>query len=178
MSYVQISKLPSDIRNQIPLSIRSFKDYYELTEFPMDLQLVIKDYIENLKDVSYQILFDCVPNISPYGDMIVIDNLYNLVSEYLRAYLLTSLNDYPFDPTFGCRLKYYLQKLDTSLQETLIFNEVSNIARILSVDLNYPVSVESIGITKSSSSGLDIEYNINILIKINRTSKSINIAVN
>ena len=166
---VTITELPLDIQNQIPLSLRTYKNEYTLSQLPFDIQLLIEDYIQNKKEVNYDIILDCKPNTSKYGDLTIIDNVHDLVLEYLRNYFMITPNDYPFDSKFGSRLKYYLQTPDRSMQETLVTNEINTIANTVSSDLGVDVTIENINIGRSSQTGGDIEYNVSISVSINNS---------
>ena len=117
-------------------------------------------------------MFDCTPNISEYGDFTTIQNVRELVLEYLKNYFLTFPEDYPFDPFFGSRLKKFLHMRDTSLQQTFIGNEVSNIVNVISADLGILIEIEDINI-EPISGGSHTDYKISIKVKINETSSTL-----
>jgi hypothetical protein len=175
---VKLSELPQELQDQIPYSILTHKDEYTLGELPYQIQYLIQEYFKYRKMVDYTgLVLDCKLEITKYGDFLVIDNYYDLVCEYFKSYLLTSVTSYPFDPFFGSRLKSYLMKRDTSLQYTLLHSEIQNIADSLSRDLSIPVVAEKIEVKKASTTGMDVTYNAVIVLKINNVLKQLNIQV-
>lgn len=170
---VKISQLPLSIQSEIPLSVRSYKDDYDLTELPFDIQFLIEQYLEREKTVEYDFILDAKPNSSPYGDFEIIANAHDLVSEYLKNYFMTGPFDYPFDPTFGSRLKFQIHKLDTSIRQSVISNEVSNIVNILAEDVGIPITVTELDIQKSSTTGLETDYIIGLKILVNGIEKNL-----
>lgn len=170
---ITITDLPLTIQKKLPYSIRTRKNTYTFDELPYDIQDMIENYYVHKKDVSYNQLLDCTTTISQYGDLEVIGNVYDLVTTYLQNYLLVTPLQYPFDPTFGCRLKYYLQKLDTDLQYKLISTEIQNIANTLSNDLSINIELKDLSIDRLSPGGENVEYNCRIVLLINNQEKSI-----
>lgn len=167
-----ISKLPTEIRRQIPLSIRSYKDVYEYSELPVEIQLLVKKYYDQTPTtISYKKVYDIKPEISEYSDFKIISSLENMVLEYLKTYLLVAPGSYPFDPTFGCKLKYYLQTKDTNLRQTLISSEIERISEVLTADVGAHVLIESID-TKTVSDGVKSEVIANIIVKIDGKTPS------
>jgi hypothetical protein len=164
---IDLNLLPIDILKQIPYSIRSKKDKYNINNLPKYIQYLIKEYKTNLKEVEYTNLLDANLNISKYGDFTNIDNYFDLVVEYLKNYLLLVKGQYPFDPLFYSNLKYYIQTKDTSLQYTLVSNEINRIIGILSTDLNISIKVKSLNINKPNVATNDsVTYNINLDIEV------------
>lgn len=174
MSSIILSELPKTIQNQIPYSIRTYKDNYELIELPVSVRNIIEKYLKHKTDVNYGTVFDCIPSISEYGDFTTVTNVRELVLEYLKNYFLTFPEDYPFDPYFGSRLKKYLHMRDTSLQQTFISNEVSNIVSVISADLGILVEIEDINITPINRES-HIDYKIVIKVKINEKISTLTI---
>lgn len=174
MSSIILSELPKAIVNQIPYSIRTYKDTYELDELPVSVRTIINKYLSHTTDVNYVTVFDCIPSISEYGDLKTIANIRELVLEYLKNYFLTFPEDYPFDPYFGSRLKKYLHMRDTSLQQTFISNEVSNIVRVISADLGILIEVEDVSIEPINRES-HTDYKISIKVKINDIAATLTI---
>jgi hypothetical protein len=172
---VIISELPNNIRSKIPNSIKSYKDEYELEGLPVSIRNIISSYLTHKLNVTYGTVFDCVPSISEYGDFSTISNVKNLVLEYLKNYFLVSPEDYPFDPLFGSRLKRYLHMRDTSLQQTMIGNEVKNIIDVISADLDVLIEVTSVNILPISG-GAFVDYKIEVKVKINDVEYSLTLA--
>jgi len=174
---VTLSSLPLSIQTQIPYSIRTRKDIYKLVKLPINVQYLVKDYITSLKSVSYDVIFDTTPDIVPTGDFKVIDNYFDLVVEYLKNYLMLVKGQYPFDPLFYSKLKYYIQTTDTSTRYTLVNSEVNRIASVLSSDLNIPIQVVNISINQTSISGESVTYHVSITLKVNNETKQLSIDV-
>lgn len=166
MGQITISNLPISVQSMIPLSIRTFKDTYELEDLPPVIRNIIETYLDNIKDVKYYSVFDTTPIVSEYGDLSTISNVRDLVLEYLKNYFMTYEEDYPFDPYFGSKLKRYLQVRDTSLQQTLISAEVQSIINVISADLGTKIEIEEVKINSISKSA-NQEYLISIKVKIN-----------
>ena len=171
MALIKISELPLDIQKEIPMSIRTFRDEYELSDLPNDIQFLIEDYLIHKKNVEYNLVLDATPYISPYGDFIVIDNIHTLVLEYLKQYLQIQPNDFPFDPLFGSSLKTHLQKRDTKLRQILVNNEIKNITKVIATDLNINIKISNLKIQKSSGNSIDVIYTIILKILINNVEK-------
>lgn len=163
---VNISELPQEIQKKIPYSIRTHKTEYELDDLPPTIRTIIFNYIESEKSVSYGIVFDCTPQVSEYGDLSTITNLKNLILEYLKNYFLVSPEDYPFDPTFGTRLKTYLNMRDTSLRQKLLSGELTNIIGVISADLGTQITIEDTSVS-STNNGDSTSYELQVKVKIN-----------
>ena len=170
---IKLSDLPIEIQRKIPYSIRTKKDIYELGKLPFNLQYLITEYYERQSSVDYDIAFDIVPYQSNLQDFQIINNYYDLVAEYIQNYLVITRGQYPFDPTFYSRLKYYIHTKDTSTQHTLVNNEIRRIVRIVSSDLELPVTVEKLNILKNEYTGTDVTYRVYLTVKINNTPKEI-----
>ncbi len=177
MPTITISELPLEIQKEIPISIRTLQDEYELSELPYDIQFLVEEYLIHKKDVEYNLVLDATPNMSVYGDFTVIDNIHDLVLEYLKNYLQTQPYDYPFDPLFGSKLKTHLQQRDTKTRELLVANEIKNVAKVISSDLNINVKITNLDIQKSSSGGMDAEYNVILKVMVNNIEKQLSINV-
>lgn len=167
---VDISKLPIDIRRQIPLSLRSYQDVHVFEELPVTIQYIIKDYFEKTLNINYKVSFDIKPTISKYSDFSSFDNLTDLIVEYLKNYLLIVPETYPFDPYFGSRLKYQIQTRDTNLRQTLISSEINNIVKVVASEINADIVVEGVELVPVSM-GASTEYTARILLKINNDQK-------
>lgn len=174
---IKISELPLSIQNQIPNSIKYLKDEYTIRELPFDIQNLIEDYISQKKDVSYKRVYDCIPYSSKYGDFTIIDNIYDLVIEYLRNYFSVTPKDYPWDPMFGSRIKYYLHNLDKATKRQLINTEVANIVGTISSDLNLNIQVISVTIQDTTENGYDLTYNVDIVISINNSKRNVKLSI-
>ena len=174
---VDLTTLPIDIQRQIPLSLRSYKNVHVFEELPVAIQYIIKDYFEKTLSVSYKVSFDIKPEISKYSDYQSIDNMTDLVSEYLKNYLLIVPETYPFDPYFGSRLKYQVQTRDVSLRQMLTSTELNNIVKTVATDTGAEITIESVELLPLSLSGVATELSASILLKINNDQrKKINVS--
>ncbi|GEM_PF-2230303 len=172
---VDLSKLPKSIQRQIPLSLRTFKDVYDLEELPVRIQYIIRQYFEKQLDVKYKVVYDFKSTISKYNDFQTIENVTDLIVEYLKNYLLILPGTYPWDPTFGSRLKFQLQTRDLNLRQTLISNEINNIIQVIADQVDADIVVEDMQIIPTSM-GANTEYSVVILLKINNEQrKQINV---
>lgn len=173
---VVISELPLSVQNKIPISIRTYKDEYELEELPPTIRELISPYLEKQQEINYDLVYSVNPEISEYGDLRTINNLYDLVTNYLVNYFLTLPGDYPFDATFGSKLKYHLQTRDTNLRNTLITNEVNRVVGVVSKDLKVNIEVADLEI-QPISYGASVDYNIFIKLLINDNPRNINLSI-
>ena len=169
---ISISSLPKSVQEQLPISIRTFKDTYEVEDLPPTIRNIIEDYLRTIDDIRYETVFDTTPHVSEYGDFDTIKNIRILVLEYLKNYFMTYEEDYPFDPYFGSKLKKYLQVRDTSLQQTLIGTEVQSIINVISADLGTSIQIEDVKIL-SVDQNVNQEYRIQIKVRINDVPASI-----
>ncbi len=167
---VDLTTLPIAIQRQIPMSLRSYSNIHILEELPVTVQYIIRNYFEKTYSVNYDVCFDTKPDISKYNDFITIDNVTDLVVEYLKNYLVIVPESYPFDPQFGCRLKYQIQTRDINLRQTLITAEINNIVKAVSIETGSNVIVENVEIIPVST-GSSTEYNAVILLKINNDQR-------
>lgn len=167
---VDLSKLPIAIRRQIPLSLRSYKDVHVFEELPVTVQYIIKNYFEKELPVNYNVVFDIKPQISKYSDFESFDNLTDLISEYLKNYLLILPESYPWDPEFGCRLKYQVQTRDLNLRKTLISSEINNIVKVVAAEIGAKIDVMDVQVIPIST-GSSTEYTAVINIKINNDQR-------
>lgn len=172
MPTVKISELDYSIQKQIPISIRTFKDEYNLDELPPSIKLIVKDHLEKKHTVEYSQLYDVTPTLSKSGDTEPITDIYDLVCEYFKNYLSITTSEYPFDCNFGCKLKHYLQNLDTSVQETLITSEVEKIASQLSQELTIPIDLVTVDLEKTDPLKSSAEYKYVVIILINDTKQA------
>jgi hypothetical protein len=167
---VDLSKLPLEIRRQIPLSLRSYSDVHVFEELPVIIQFIIKDYFEKELNVNYKVSFDIKPEISKYSDFEIFDNVSDLVAEYLKNSLLILPGSYPFDPYFGSKLKYQVQTRDVNVRQMVASTEVNNIAKAVASDTGVDVNVESIEVIPISV-GSYTEFSARIVLKINNDQR-------
>ena len=148
---VTLSKLPREVQKKIPVSIKSVSDTYNLSELPPKIQELIREHLTYEVPVTYKNVYDLKPEISKYSDFYATNSIKETVVEYLKNYLYTLPGSYPFDPVFGCKLKYHLHTKDTQLRRVLITDEINNIVNVLSSDLQLPIIVKDIIIQPISS---------------------------
>lgn len=175
-STVKISELPLSIQTKIPMSIRAYKDEYTISNLPFDIQYLVEDYLQRQKTVSYDTIYDCKPTLSAFGDLETIDNVHDLVLEYISNYLTIPPKSYPFDVTFYSKLSTYVSTLDSDVRSIYIADEIKNIIRIVQKDTDLDISVDSFDVKKASS-GIDIEYSITLILLINGVKKELSVGV-
>ncbi|MFW6246927.1 MAG: hypothetical protein ACOC22_01995 [bacterium] len=174
---IKISELPYKIRQSIPKSIKAFSDEYSLEDLPSDIRYQVEEFLSRDKSISYSVLYDAICEISEYGDFIAINDVYNLVVEYLKNYLQISQDSYPFDPSFYSELKHYLHKKNTSLQYRLVSNEINQIVDSISEDLDLPIELIDLEIKNRSINGGGVEIYAMASIRINNVEKQFNISL-
>jgi len=171
---VDLSKLPSTVLSKLPYSIKTHKQIYDLNELPFDIQYILQEYLNaKSESVYYDLVLDATPEISEYGDFKVIDNLFDLITEYIKNYIQIQPGDYPFDPNFGSKLKRYIQTLDKKVQNQLISKEIENIVRMLTIDIKADIKILDFSTLKTSSTGLDVEYSFKIRLKVNNSVRDL-----
>lgn len=170
---IHLDSLPKSVLSKIPLSIRTFKKEYELEELPFPVQKLIEEYSEKTVNLEYPPVYDIRPEISNQGDFQILNTVEDTVVYYFLNYLRTLPGEYPFDPTFGCKLKLYLQTRDTGLRQTLISTEATKIAETISSDFGEKVEILDINVTEQQLNIDSAGYLINILIRINDREKRI-----
>jgi hypothetical protein len=165
---VIINQLPIAIQQSLPMTIRTLKPEYELSELPPREREIIRKYLDNIRTIKYGTVYDLTPNISEFADFQTISSTKQLIVEYLKNYFYTSPGEYPFDPSFGCELKKHLQTKDTELRKTLVHSDIHNVINVVSEDLGVPITVESISI-ENTGDHVSSAYTATVAIKINQT---------
>jgi len=173
---IKISSLPIEIQQQIPLSIRAFKDEYELTELPPTIQNLILSNKTKDQQIKYETLYDVSPIPSVHGDTITFDNIFDLVVEYISNYLMTAKGQFPFDVSHGSRLREYVNIKDTVTRKNMITQEINSIVNAVSIDTKIPIKVESISI-QNQSNGEQVVCNVMVNLLIYETKKSMTVSV-
>jgi len=167
---VDFRTLPIAIQRQIPISLRSYKNVHELENLPIVIQNMIRYYFEKPFTVSYNSSLDVKPVISKYNDFLSIEDISDLITEYLKNYLLISRRTYPFDPLFGCRLKELVHTKDTQLKKTLLTSEIDNLIKVISIETRSIIDVESIQIIPIAETAA-VQYEVIISLLINKTKR-------
>lgn len=169
---VTISDLPENILKKLPLSIKSFKNIYDIDELPVPIRYLVEDYLKSDRKLTYKKVYDITPELMEIGDFKTINNLEDLILQYLKNYFMTSPDTYPFDATYSCKLKQYLHTKDVMLRQSLIMSEAKNLASSISLDLNANIDITDISVKQVIESNQNASYNVNISIKINNRTKT------
>lgn len=170
---IKISELPKDIQDRIPYSIKLEKDIWDIDDLPDDIQYYVYQYIQQKPpDIQYpDDIYDTKPLLSIYNDVKGLP-LKETIIEYLKNFLLIKVSSYPFDVTFGSKLKEYLQTKDTELKRTLIQHELINACAVLTNDYNVPVTIKKAVIRNHELLATDAdvysEYFLDIVVEIDK----------
>jgi len=167
MPIIDLTVLDKSILDKIPLSIRLSTKEIELEELPLSVQYIVRDHITIATSNIYtpDDFYDVEPNVSLYNDFVSILTKKDAVVEYLKNYFKIKKGNYPFDPEFGNNLHLNLQTRDTSLRETLISNELSNIVKLISDSFDTGIKVVEASVRPNDVGG-GIEFNLYVKIKI------------
>ena len=177
MSVIQISKLPKKIQKELPLSIRTNRDFYNFDELPAKIREIIRPYINEDVPVIYNnSVYDFSFSMSRYSDLNTLVSIKDTLGDYLTTYFQTYPGSYPFDPEYGCNLKAQLQTKDTELRKLLVTDQINQMVSAFSNDFNLPLNVKSISIQNTSSS-MATEYLCSIEIEVNG-EESIKLTIN
>ena len=177
---IQLNDLPKDILYQIPISIRTSKSEYNINDLPEQIKYLIhKYYLEKRSELVYSDdVYDIKPIIEKYNDFAVLNQKYTVI-EYFKNYLKIYKSTYPYDVTFGCKLKEFLQTKDTSMQETQIATELNNITNVLRNDYGISIQIKSSQIIRNPqynlSSHIFTEYILVINLIVDNSKISITI---
>lgn len=176
---VNIKTLPISILTKLPYSIKTYKDEYDLEELPENIQYMLTEYFKNRRITSSNkaLMLDCYPNISEHGDFARISSMIDLICEYVKNYFSTPKGTYPFDVTWGCDLRKYIHNMDIAIKGELISNEVYNLAKSISSDLDVAVNLLNFRTTKTTSDGIGVDYNYYIDIKVGEDLKTIGLTI-
>ena len=127
---VNLKSLPIEIYKKIPISIRTYKDEYEISELPYDIQHLVEQHILPERNIYVtKTIYDFDLFISEYGDLKTIENLVDLIIKYIQNYFDTMKGDYPFNGVIGSKIKKLLQKKDTVIQNMYMSEELNNMIR-------------------------------------------------
>lgn len=141
-SMISFDDLPKDILKQIPLSLRTAKTTHHFKDLPPEIQYLLSNYDSNTPDeIDHSSVMDVKPDISIYNDFTRLINVKEIVIEYLKNHLKVLTGSYPYDVTVGSGLKFHLQTKDTTLRNTLIFNELNLIIDAMSNHYNIPIHI-------------------------------------
>lgn len=172
---INLKSLPVEVYKRIPLSIRTYKQDYELEELPYDIRHLIENYIVPKQNIyKTKKIYDFAPTISEYGDLSTIENLVALITSYIQNYFGTMKGNYPFNGVIGSDIKKQLQKKDTVLQNMYMNEEINAMIRSFTTDKDYDIRLDKFNMSKSTSFNM-VEYTVNIDLKINDVSKNLSI---
>ena len=173
---IDLTKLPREMYDKLPMTIKSYKDQYKLDELPPPIQYKIKDYYEKQLSVEYTHGFDVKPLISEYGDLATLNTVEETVVEYLKNHFLTLPSEYPFNCAIGSKLKYHLHTKDTSMRQLLITNEVEQILDVIRSDFGANIDFINVKIDRQDMH-VSSHYNILIEIKVNNKRVSVGMEI-
>ena len=173
---VNLKNLPKNIYDKLPLSIRIFKDEYELYELPMYIQNLIEPYFNSNSEINYFRGFDIKPQISIYNDLEIIKTISDLIIDRLKNFIMILPNNYPFNSILGCKLKHYIQNKDTFASQSLINTELNNIVNIVKTDIGHNIKIVKKEIIKNNIDSY-VEYNLKLILEINKQQYNLNFTV-
>ncbi len=173
---IKLDSLPLFIYQKLPLTIKARKNEYELNELPFEIQNLLNEYIEKDKIKYENKVYDGINFISEYGDLKVIDNIVDLILEYIKNYFKTNRGEYPFNGVVGSNIKRLLNKKDTVLQNLLVNEEMQDMIKTFNMNKSFgnKVSVKDAKVGKKVYEGY-IEYNIEISILVDDQLRNINV---
>lgn len=173
---INLKSLPIEVYKKIPLSIRTYKQDYELEELPHDIRHLIENHILPTQNIyKTKKIYDFLPVISEYGDLSTVENLISLITSYIQNYFGIIKGNYPFNGAIGSNIKKHLQKRDTVLQNIYMSEEINNMIRSFTTDKDYDIRLDNFNISKSTSFNM-VEYTANINLKINDVGKNLSIS--
>lgn len=178
---LDINTISSSLLSKIPLSIRlGLKtNLIETDDLPLEIAYELRNIKEQTSVYTYvdNSTFDLKPSFSVYSDFTSLNTKKEAVIEYVRNYLIVDKGNYPFDPTFGTMIKYYLQSLDAEPALISINQELQGLANVLRHSFDIPINIanataERIDNEVSSAYNLTIPVqvsDINVSLKIEKT---------
>lgn len=173
---VDIRKLPLAVQRRLPMSIRTLKPVYDLEELPSTVRTLVEPYLTTERRPAYGDVFDLLPVISEYGDLGTVSTVESLILTYFQNFFLTLPGEYPFDPWFGCRVKYYLQTRDLESSKDMLFAEARTVADVLSADLGTRIEVQDVAVS-SRAFGAGVEYSLVINLRVNERTHQVTLTL-
>jgi len=141
-SMISFDDLPKDILRKIPLSLRTAKTTHRFEELPPEIQYLLSNYdLTTADEIDHSAALELQPDISIYNDFKTLTDVKEIVIEYLKNHLRVLTGSYPYDVSVGSGLKFHLQTKDTTLRNTLIFNELSLIIDSMSNHYSIPIKI-------------------------------------
>lgn len=165
---ILIKDLDPNLRKELPLTLQIEESPVEISQLPLYIQYLLHTKrLDYIKDNSYKQhdFYDVYFRSSEYQDLQVCKTKKETVIEYIRNYLLVPRGTYPFDPSFGNRLKTHLQTRDTYLRETLLNNELKELVNVISTSFDIGINIISsrtvpVRLEDQTQYYLDVVFNI------------------
>lgn len=175
-SIIKLDSLPLSLYRRIPLSIKVRKNEYLIEELPFEIRSLISEHIKKDKIEYDTKVYDGINFISEYGDLKVIDNLVDLILEYIKNYFQTNRGEYPFNGVIGSGIKKLLNKKDSTLQNLLVNEEMNDMVRTFNMNKSFgdKISVKNANVDRKVYAGY-IEYDINIDIMVGDELRKIHV---
>jgi phage baseplate assembly protein W len=157
---VDITQLPLEIQNRIPLSIRVRKQV-EIDSLPLTLRQEILKYIQGSDDtVQYKKVYDVA--LAPGEDTFKnITTTKEAIKNFIINYFRIRRGTYPHDPEFGTNIHKYLETRNTSLIELAIRNEITDLISQIKKMFDEDIEVQNLSI---NTEGNLVRVDINIKI--------------
>ena len=175
MTNIKIDSLPLHIYKKIPLSIKTHKNEYELSELPFSVQQLVGDYID--KSIEYDSIYDCEPVISEFGDFKVIDDIKILIKMYIKNYFETNVGSYPFNGSIGNELQNLLDTKDTNLQHLYLTEAMDDMINVFNTSYqDYTITLNDLRIGKKTIESR-VESNISMTLNIGGSLQNIDVTV-
>jgi hypothetical protein len=161
---ILIKDLDPSLRKELPLTLQIEKSPVDISQLPIHVQYLLRtkksDYLNTTPYVSKD-YYDVYFKISEYQDLQVCKSKKETVIEYIRNYLLVPRGTYPFDPTFGNRLKQHLHTRDTYLRNTLLNNELKMLVDVINTSFDIGVTIVS-----SKSTPVELEDQVHYYLDV------------
>ena len=169
---MKISDLHLDIISQLPISLQLSKQDIDFNDLPSDIQYIIQQPDDDPPIIEYENkdqIYDLRPELSIYNDL-EITNLKKTILDYFKNYLYITISSYPFDVTMGNNVKQAIHSKDTSLQQTLLGNELKNISSELADEFDSNINIANINIKNiprlTSDNHISTDINISLDLEI------------
>lgn len=163
---VDLKKLPNDVIKQLPKSLYLNNDKINIEGLTSDLQYLLREYSEDEKEtIDNTNTIEIEPYLDEYNDFKKLRKVKTFLLQTIRNYIGVGYGNYPFDPDYGNRVKEYLHSKDTSLQNTLLANELSILSNILTRDFDYSIEIIKLNLDKKEyTERVEINYTCEIKI--------------
>lgn len=178
---VDISNLPFDILVKIPLSLKVGKIEIDTDNIPYEYKYLIEQYIgkdkTNVFPIEYypKTIYEIRPRLSIYNDFEYIEDIKTLISEYITNHFLINYGSNLFVPSYGSKIKYYLQTISSHSIENYINEELGKIIDDITSSYNIKVQVINSDIQRISNDTITDKYILNISLKVNNDELNLNL---